>query len=66
MTKLDTLLEPVAPTEADSELALDSSRRLAGLVAPSDTSRETAHPLRLTLQIGNHKNGIHPVMWTIS
>ena len=48
MTKLESLLESIAPTEADSELALDSSRRLAGLVAPSDTFGETAYPLFVT------------------
>lgn len=55
MTKLDTLLEPIAPTEADSELALDSSRRLATLTEPSAAPGAHSHPLRLTLQIGDHK-----------
>ena len=47
-TKIRTLLEPVAPSEEDSRLALDSSRRLAALVAPE-------LPTELMLQVGNGK-----------
>jgi excisionase family DNA binding protein len=46
MTKIRTLLEPVALSEEESRLALDSSRRLAALVTP-------VSPTDLTLQVGD-------------
>ncbi len=43
MSKLSPLLEPVAPTAEESRLALDSSRRLAALVAPETLAGLTLH-----------------------
>lgn len=51
MTKLNTLLEPLAPTSEESLLALDSSRRLAGHLASLGVPEP---PAGLTLHIGGN------------
>lgn len=59
MTRPDALLERAAPTEEDSRVARDASRRLAAMLAPTDA---TVGPHNIILQVKSNGNGTEEVM----
>jgi excisionase family DNA binding protein len=57
MTKLNTVLTPVAPSEEEKNLARESSRRLEEAIAVHDMDTEVSSRKHISLHLGGGKRG---------